>query len=104
MGSNFTLTSGTTSSSASNPYSPANTKELGGNRLWLDQMKKMYRQITDLEKKILSEGDVVEDDDGMDSRDTVVPKQPSKGSDEKWGRLLQEHKRYVMTALGVCAV
>ncbi|KAG8897986.1 hypothetical protein FRB99_007736 [Tulasnella sp. 403] len=91
LGSNYTLTSGTTSSSASNPYSPAHSRELGGNRLWLEQMKRMYREIATLEARILSEGDVVDED--IDSRESAAPAQPSKSSEEKWARLVQEHKQ-----------
>lgn len=95
MGSTFSLTSGTTSSSASGPYSPANSRDLGGTRLWLDQMKQMYRKIAETEKAILAEGDVVGDDD-LDSSRSMVPQyqqpQQSKESDEKWARLVAAHK------------
>lgn len=90
MGSTFSLTSGTTSSSASGPYSPAHSRDLGGTRLWLDQMKRMYREITTLEAKITAEGDVVEEE--PDFRVPVATVQ-STVSDEKWARLVQEHKK-----------
>ncbi|KAG8931073.1 hypothetical protein FRC01_001890 [Tulasnella sp. 417] len=90
MGSSLTLTSNTTSSSASNPYSPGNSRDLGGNRLWYEQMKRMYRDITDLEGALLKENDVVEED--VDSRHSVRV-QPSRATEEKWPRLVREHKQ-----------
>ncbi|KAG9010468.1 hypothetical protein FRB94_010431 [Tulasnella sp. JGI-2019a] len=92
LGSNFSLTSGTTSSSISGPYSPANGRDLGGSRLWLDQVKRMYRDIAKAESKILAEGDVVEEE--PDSRNPVFAPQPTE-SDEKWGNLVKEHKNLV---------
>ncbi|KAG8857607.1 hypothetical protein FRB96_005625 [Tulasnella sp. 330] len=92
IGSNFSLTSGTTSSSASGPYSPHNGRDLGGSRLWLDQVKRMYRDIAKAESKILAEGDTVEEE--PDSRNAAFAPQ-SLESDEKWARLVKEHKNLV---------
>ncbi|KAG8894285.1 hypothetical protein FRC00_009188, partial [Tulasnella sp. 408] len=74
----------------SNPYSPGNSRDLGGNRLWYEQMKRMYRDITDLEGALLKENDVVEED--VDSRHSVRV-QPSRATEEKWPRLVREHKQ-----------
>ncbi|KIO34730.1 hypothetical protein M407DRAFT_63790 [Tulasnella calospora MUT 4182] len=90
LGSNLTLTSNTTSSSASNPYSPGNSRDLGGNRLWYEQMKRMYRDIAHLEEALLKENVVVEED--VDSRHSVMV-QPSRATEERWPRLVREHKQ-----------
>ncbi|KAG8982928.1 hypothetical protein FRB90_006455, partial [Tulasnella sp. 427] len=90
MGSSLTLNSNTTSSSASNPYSPGKSKDLGGNRFWYEQMKRMYREIAGLEAALLKENDVVEED--IDSRHSVKV-QPSRANEEKWPRLVREHKQ-----------
>ncbi|KAG8922729.1 hypothetical protein FRC01_013681 [Tulasnella sp. 417] len=93
MGSSLTLTSNTTSSSASNPYSPVDSRDLGGNRLWYEQMKRMYRDITDLEGALLKENDVVEED--VDSRHSVRV-QPSRATEEKWPRDLPRYQVVVI--------
>ncbi|KAG9020566.1 hypothetical protein FS837_008086, partial [Tulasnella sp. UAMH 9824] len=83
-GSSLTLALNTTSSSASNPYSPGYSRDLGSNRLWYEQMKRMHRDITDLEGALLKENDVVEED--VDSRHSVRV-QPSRATEEKWSVL-----------------
>lgn len=53
----------------------------------------MYRDITDLEGALLKENDVVEED--VDSRHSVRV-QPSRATEEKWPRLVREHKQCVL--------
>ena len=96
LASNLALASNTPSSSASNPYSPASGKELGGKARWLEQMKRMYRQIANLEGKILAEGDFVPEDEELETR-SASQAQPSVNPNEesRWTRLVSEHKMYV---------
>ncbi|KAG8995253.1 hypothetical protein FRB90_000219 [Tulasnella sp. 427] len=90
MGSSLTLNSNTALSSASSLYSPGKSTDLGGNRFWCEQMKRMYRKIAGLEAALLKENDVVEED--VDSRHSVKV-QPSRATQEKWPRLVHEHKQ-----------
>ena len=94
-----TLASNTPSSSASNPYSPASGKELGGKARWLEQMKGLYRQIIALEKKILEEGDFAPDGEELETMSASQPQSSVNPNEEtRWTRLVSKHKMYVPTS------
>ncbi|KAG8969236.1 hypothetical protein FRC03_003761 [Tulasnella sp. 419] len=89
LGSNFTLTSATTSSSASNPQSPATREDASGTTIYINQLKRIYREISTLEERICSQADLLgEDIDPTDPRQVKA----AKAAEDKWTPLVAAHK------------
>jgi protein SMG6 len=98
VSSTFTFSSNTTDgSSASSAVFDRPTEEPGNNAFAV-QLKKLYRGISALEAKILSED---ADDGGIEDPGIVVYGREKEISDEdpevqKWNKLIGDHKRYVI--------
>ncbi|KAF8559498.1 hypothetical protein OG21DRAFT_1594361 [Imleria badia] len=93
--SSFTLSSGTTdNSSASSALFEGKPHEEPGNNAFAVQLKKLYRSISALEAKILSEDT---DDNPDDSRVLLHPRARDISDDQleqqKWLKLISDHKR-----------
>ena len=93
--SSFTLSSGTTdNSSASSALFEGKPREETGNNAFAVQLKKLYRSISALESKILSE----DTDDNPDESRVLLHVRARDISDEeleqqKWIKLISDHKR-----------
>lgn len=97
--SSFTLSSGTTdNSSASSALFEGKPHEEPGNNAFAVQLKKLYRSISALEAKILSEDT---DDNADDSRVLLHARARDISDDQleqqKWLKLISDHKRYVLS-------
>jgi protein SMG6 len=95
LASSFTLSSGTTdnSSTSSALFEGKPCKEPGSN-VFAVQLKKLYRNISDLESKILAE----DADDKPDDSCILLHARARNVSDEdlqqqKWLKLVSDHKR-----------
>ena len=95
MTSSFTLSSGTTDdSSASSALFDGKPREDPNNNAFAVQLKKLYRSISALETKILSE----DADDHPDEGRVLLQSRGREVSDEdlqqqKWMKLIVDHKR-----------
>lgn len=93
--SSFTLSSGTTdNSSASSALFDSKPREDASNNAFAVQLKKLYRNISALETKILGE----DPDDLVDEGRIVLQGRGREVSDEdvqqqKWTKLISDHKR-----------
>jgi protein SMG6 len=93
--SSFTLSSGTTdNSSASSALFDGKPREEPGNNAFAVQLKRLYRSISALESKILSE----DTDDSPDDSRILLHARARDVSDEdlqqqKWLKLISDHKR-----------
>lgn len=93
--SSFTLSSGTTdNSSASSALFDSRPREDVSNNAFAVQLKRLYRSISTLETKILSE----DPDDLVDEGRVVLQGRGCEVSDEdlqqqKWTKLISDHKR-----------
>ncbi|KIJ69496.1 hypothetical protein HYDPIDRAFT_79483 [Hydnomerulius pinastri MD-312] len=93
--SSFTLSSGTTdNSSASSALFEGKPREDPGNNAFAVQLKKLYRNISSLESKILSE----DTDDNADEGRILLHGRGREVTDEeleqqKWVKLISDHKR-----------
>lgn len=93
--SSFTLSSGTTdNSSASSALFDSKPREDASNNAFAIQLKRLYRNISTLETKILNE----DPDDLVDEGRVVLQGRGREVSDEdlqqqKWTKLISDHKR-----------
>ena len=96
--SSFTLSSGTTESSASSAlFERKPSEETGNSNTFAVQLEKLYRGISSLETRILNE-DV--DDSGTDEGRVLLKSRAKEVVDEaaekqKWRKLIDDHKRFV---------
>ncbi|KAF7964541.1 hypothetical protein HWV62_5931, partial [Athelia sp. TMB] len=94
--SSFTLSSGTTESSASSAlFERRPSEETGNSNAFAVQLKKLYRGISSLETRILNE-DV--DDSAADEGRVLLKSRAKEVVDEdaekqKWRKLIDDHKR-----------
>ncbi len=96
----FTLSSVTSASSVdsslSGVHSPKHKDEPGSVNPFVAELKRVYREISVLEKKLLNEEAPV----GTDEDDGMVRVQGPEGAtetpDEIWIKLISSHKAYVM--------
>jgi protein SMG6 len=95
LASSFTLSSGMTdNSSTSSALFEGKPREEPGSNVFAVQLKKLYRNISDLESKILAE----EADDKPDDSHILLHARARNISDEdlqqqKWLKLISDHKR-----------
>jgi hypothetical protein len=94
VSSSFTLSSGTTEGS-SQPSSIFDTKQprnVSKSNAFSDQLKKLYRDISHLESRLLADSGEPQDESRI-----VIKGGPSAGADEaekaKWKKAIEEHKK-----------
>lgn len=95
VSSNFTLSSGTTDgSSAPSSIFDHKPRDEPKTNAFSNQLKKLYRDISHLETKLLADSGEPQDENRI-----VIKGGPSAGADEaetlRWKNLIDDHKRYV---------
>ncbi|KZS89877.1 hypothetical protein SISNIDRAFT_444548 [Sistotremastrum niveocremeum HHB9708] len=91
IGSSFTLTSNSTGTSSFLSGIQQRKEDGEGNNAFLVQLKRLYREISALEAKLLSEDADDEQEDSVRSLKSRA--QPSQSQNEdKWPKLIVEHK------------
>ncbi|KZP28162.1 hypothetical protein FIBSPDRAFT_1039813 [Athelia psychrophila] len=93
--SSFTLSSGTTESSAGSALFDRKPSEEPGNNMFAVQLKKLYRGISSLETRILTED---AEDAGVDEGRVLLKTREKEVVDEdaekqKWRKQIDDHKR-----------
>lgn len=93
----FTLSSHTSASSAGSGLQfQAKKEEPGAGNPFVEQLKKIYREISALEKKLVNESEYTLPDIVMDGDEEMVRvKGVTENVDERWQRLIVAHKEYV---------
>jgi protein SMG6 len=97
IGSSFTLTSNSTGTSGSSSGSPNAPREEGeGGNAFVFQLKKLYREITALEGRLIT-GEIDPDED-EEPRFTLQARTSSidTGSDDKYLKMINDHKGYAI--------
>ncbi|KAE9406452.1 hypothetical protein BT96DRAFT_1014944 [Gymnopus androsaceus JB14] len=103
VSSTFTLSSTTDGSSASSAIfdqsRPNTNSEDGSTNVFANQLKKLYRNITNLENKIKDEDVENEEDSRYNGRILRKGKDSTQEDEEterqKWGKRIEDHKRLV---------
>jgi protein SMG6 len=97
VSSNFTLSSGTTdgSSAPSSIFDHNKPRDEPKTNAFSNQLKKLYRDISHLETKLLADSGEPQDENRI-----VIKGGPSAGADEaektRWKNLIDDHKRYAL--------
>ena len=95
VSSNFTLSSGTTdgSSAPSSIFDHNKPRDEPKTNAFSNQLKKLYRDISHLETKLLADSGEPQDENRI-----VIKGCPSAGADEaektRWKNLIEDHKRF----------
>jgi len=92
--SSFTLSSGTTDgSSAPSSIFDHKPRDESKNNAFSNQLKKLYRDISHLETKLLADSGEPQDESRI-----VIKGGPAAGADEveiaRWNKSIDEHKQY----------
>ncbi|KAF5365760.1 hypothetical protein D9758_003172 [Tetrapyrgos nigripes] len=100
--SSFTLSSNTDGSSASSAlFEHSRPSDEAPGNMFAQQLKKLYRSITNLEAKIKQEdADVLDDDSGESGRKIIKSKSSPEDEEvdkDKWLKQIDDHKKLVET-------
>jgi protein SMG6 len=100
----FTLSSTTDGSSTSSAlFDGRPNQDQAGTNVFSDQLKKLYRQISNLEAKVKQEDSVDDADDLMSSRVVLKGKEVENDDleKEKWKKQITDHKTLVPSLSGI---
>lgn len=92
--SNFTLSSTTDGSSASSAVFDKQPREHASSSAFAQQLKKLYREISNLESRLLREDGQEAADEGRVTlkRPNSAVAEPEKAEKEKWRNFVTDHK------------